>query len=489
MKINKVNYVEQATPGFSFLSEDQVYQIHLAALEVLERVGVRVDQEEARDLLINNGAYLKENNIVKIPAHMVLDAVRSAPPRVVLSGRGGERRLFLEKNQVYFGPGSDLPWTIDLYSGEMRRSVLQDVVNASIVVDALSDYDFMMCYAIATDVHHQLPYLYQFQAMVENTTKPIVFTANNGEDFMQIVEMAAEIRGGYEQLRENPFIACYHEPISPLIHSRDGTEKLLACAQYGIPAIYTPGAGAGATAPSTFAGLLTQINAESLSGLVIHQLKSKGAPFIYGAACSSIDMKTTIMPHGAPEFAMFGALLAQMARYYELPSWSTAGNSDAVILDQQAGLEWGFNLLMGQMSGANLVHDVGYLGTGLIGSLDSLIVCNEIIGLVRHIGKGIEINHETLALEVIERVGPGGHYVSDQHTFDHFKDEFWLPKILNKHRYDTWKLNGGLTLGEKAVAKAKELLENHKPVPLPIEISEKLTDIVAKAELKFTSAG
>lgn len=481
MRTNKANYSEQTTPSYTYLSDDQLYEIHAASLEVLERVGVRVDHEEARALLEAAGAYLKPGNIVKIPAFLVKKALQTAPPRVVLSGRDGQRRMFCEKNRTYFGPGSDLPWTIDLYSGVRRRSVKQDVVNAARVVDALPNFDFMMSYAIATDVHDQLSYLHQFHAMVENTNKPIVFTADDAEDFLQIVEMAAAVRGSLAELKENPFIACYHEPISPLIHAREGLEKLLACAENGIPAIYTPGAGAGATAPCSYAGLLTQVNAELLSGLVIHQLKQPGAPFVYGAACGAMDMKTTIIPHGAPEFQIFGMVLAQLSRFYELPCWSTAGNSDAPVLDQQATLEWGFNIFMARCSGANIIHDVGYLNTGLIGALEALVICNDIIGLAHHIGQGFTVNRETLAVEVIERVGAGGNYFLDDHTFHHFRD-FWSPELLNRERYDTWKAKGGLTLGEKANLKAKEILENHQPESLPAAVTNCFQEIIARAE-------
>lgn len=482
MRIDKSNYSEQTTPVFKFFSDDQIYEIHLASLEVLERVGVRVDNEEALKLLKDAGAYIYENNIVKIPAFLIKEALQSAPPRVVLSTRDGERKLFLERNQVYYGAGSDLPWFIDMDTGELRKSTKQYVADVSRVMDALPNYDFVMSYGIATDVHSQLSYLHQFHAMVENTKKPIVFTARDGEDLLQIIEMAAAIRGGLGALRENPFIALYHEPISPLWHPDESLQKLLVCARYGIPAIYTPGAGAGATAPCTLAGLLTQINAELLSGLVIHQLKAKGAPFIYGGACTSTDMKTTILPHGAPEFHMLGAMIAQLSRFYELPSWSTAGNSDAVIPDQQAGIEWGFSILLGQLSGANLVHDVGYLATGLIGSVDSLVMCNEIVGMVRHVGRGITVNKETLAVEVIERVGPSGNYFMDEHTFEHYKKEFWVPELINRYRYENWKDKGKLTLGDKAKAKAKKILESYRPDPLATDLKEKLAEIMARAE-------
>ena len=482
MSINKMNYLAQNGPSFRFLTEDQLYDVHVASLEVLERSGVRVDNAEAIEMLEANGAYLEEGNIVKLPTHMVEKALDRAPAKVTLADREGKRTMRCEKNRSYFGPGSDLPKTVDMETGKLRDSKKDDVEKAAKVVDALPNYDFMMSYAIATDAPDQLSYLHQFQAMVENTTKPIVFTARDGEDFEQIVEMAAAIRGGYEELEKNPFIACYSEPTSPLIHSNDAVQKLLGCADYGVPAIYTPGAGAGTTAPSTLAGLLTQINAEILSGVVIHQLRKEGAPFVYGAACTSTDMKTTIMPHGAPEFPMLGAVFAQLARYYDLPSWSTAGNSDAVVPDQQASIEWTNSLLLAELSGANIVHDVGYLGTGLVGALESLPICNEIMEIVRYVGRGIRIDSDTLATEVIERVGPGGHYLTDKHTLEHFREEFSSTDLLNRDRYDNWVNEGEVTLREKAKRKVGNILDKHEPVGLTKEAQKDIDRIIREAD-------
>ncbi|KUO48992.1 MAG: hypothetical protein APF76_10190 [Desulfitibacter sp. BRH_c19] len=477
MKFTKTNH----TPKLSFISDEQLYEIHMATMEVLERVGVKVSHEKAKEMLRQAGAYVK-GDLVKIPAVMVESALRTAPKRVVLCNRSGERKLFLEKNNTYYGLGSDLPWTIDINTGERRSSTKQDVINASIILDSLPNYDFMMSFAIATDVPKKDSYLHQFQAMVEHTSKPIIYTARDGIDFMQIVEMASIIAGGYEELKQKPFIACYHEPISPLCHTNEGLSKLLACSKYGIPAVYTPGMGAGGNAPCTAAGLLTQANAELLSGLVIHQLEVKGAPFIYGGCPSIMDMRSTIFSYGCPEWHMNSVVLSQMARFYELPIFSTGGCSDSPIFDQQAGIELGYSIVLAELSGANLIHDVGYLEAGLTASLESMVVGNEVIGLARRIGKGYEINKETLAVEVMERVGPGGNYIDDEHTFNNFRNEFWVPQLLNRKRHKDWVEDGGLSLGQRASSMAKEILLTHKPKPLPDQVKVKLTEIINNAK-------
>lgn len=478
-EVKKVNFLAQATPSLSFMTPDQLYELHLATLEVLERVGVRVDEDEALDLLRKAGAYI-EGRIAKIPAFLVQEALQSAPERVVLCNRNGERTLFLEANMTYYGPGSDLPFTLDLETGERRPSTKQDVVNATRVVDALPNFDFMMSFAIATDVPAAVSDLHQFEAMVNNTTKPIVVTAHHRQGMLDIIEMAAAVSGGYEELRRKPFLACYDEPICPLTHTIDGTQKLLVLAEYGIPAIYVPGMLGGGSAPATTVGTLVQGNAELLSGLVIHQLKVKGAPFIYGGCPSIMDQRTTNVCYGNPEWHMNSVVWSQMARMYRLPIFSSGGCTDSPVFDQQAGIEAGYSLLLAQLSGANLIHDVGYLESGLTGSLETLVACDEIISMVRYIGRGYQINRETLAIDAIERVGPGGNFTMDQHTFDHFR-ELWWPELFNRNRYDDWKAAGSPTLKDKCRRKAKKILEQHRPEPLPEPVRQELAAIIARA--------
>ncbi len=468
-------------PELSFVAEEQIYEIHLATLEVLERVGVEANNEEALQLLKNAGAFISGKKAF-IPETLIKEALQSAPTRVVLSDRNGKRSLFLEKNRTYYGLGSDLPFTIDLWTGQRRPSIKEDVSNAARLLDALPNLDFMMSFGIATDTEDQLSYLHQFAAMVANTVKPIIVTARDEIDLLQIFEISAFVAGGYEELRKKPFIGVYAEPISPLVHSSPGLAKLLACAQYGIPAVYTPGMGAGMNGPCTLAGLLTQANAELLSGLVIHQLKKKGSPFIYGGCPSIADMQTSIFPYGCPEWHMNSVVLTQLARFYGLPVFSTGGCSDAINFDQQAGIEFGYSLLLAELSGANLIHDVGYLESGLTGSLETLVACDEAIGLVRRIGRGITVDKESLAIEVIERVGHGGDFITDDHTYGHFKHEFWFPELLNRKRYDDWKNSGGFSLAEKSSLKAKNLLKEYQPEALKPEAYEKIDEVIGRAK-------
>lgn len=469
------------SPHLRFFGDDQLDQIHFATLEILERVGVQVDEPEALELLATGGAFV-EGNRARIPSWMVEDAVRTAPSRVALANRDGKRTLFLEKNQPYFGPGSDLPYTIDIYTGRRRHTLKSDVENAAKVADALPNIDFMMSLGIATDVPAAVSDLHQFEAMVTYTKKPVIFTAHHRQGLLDILEMAAVVAGSMTALRQNPFVVCYAEPISPLHHSPEGTQKLLTCAERGIPVVYTPGLMAGATGPVTLAGAVATANAELLSGLVIHQLKKKGAPFIYGGVATIMDMKTTLLPYGSPEWHMNSVVLTQLSRKYGLPVFSTGGCTDSCALDGQAAIEMTYSLLLAGLSGANLIHDVGYLEAGLTQSLTALVMCDEIIDLVRRIIRSYEINPETLAVDVVEEVGPSGHFVTHEHTNRYFRQELWMPRLFDRRRWAEWSANGSKTLEDRAAEVARQILERSQEQALGGAVAAEMKTIIAAAE-------
>lgn len=471
MKPNQTYY---ASPQFMIFSVDQLHEIHLKTLEVLERTGVEVNNSEALRLLSKAGAYI-DGTRVRIPGWLVEEGIKKAPSRIVLSNRSGDRALSLEKNQPYFGLGSDLPYTFDFATGKRRVSNKKDVVNATKVAQNMNNIDFVMSMAIATEFG-SLSYLHQFHAMVENTDKPIIFTSRDGKDIDQIIEIASFITGGKNKLREAPFIACYAEPISPLQHSDEGLKKLLTCAKYGIPVIYTPGMMAGATAPVTLAGAVVTANAELLSGLLIHQLKRKGAPFIYGGGVTVMDMKSSLLSYGAPEMAMNGVVLTQMSHKYELPMFSIGGCSDSPIMDAQAAMEQMFNLLLSALSGANLIHDVGYVNNGLTQSLASIVINNEALNMVKRLLRGLEVTDITVPIDVIDEVGPRGQFLTHEHTYKHFKEEFWSPKLFIRNSFEDWEKEGSQSIEKRANKIAEDILSSKNEVKLEKEISDKIND-------------
>lgn len=478
------NYAENSSPMFRILSPSQCEEIVLAAQEVLERTGVTVHDEEAREILKKAGCWV-DGILVRIPSAVVDRALRSVPKRVTLcNNRTGSRDVLLEGYNAYFGTGSDTPFTIDPYTGKRKRSTKESVSNACKVIDALPNLDFVMSLGIVQDVPLLISDRHQFEAQVLNTSKPIVTTAHDIYGFADIIEMCEIMAGGVEELRRNPFMTLYAEPISPLQHAWEAASKLILAARKGLPVVYTPCVMAGGTVPATMAGVLTQGLAESLSGLVINQSTREGSPFIMGGVFTIMDMSSTIFSYGSPEFNLLMSSLADLAHYLRLPMFGTAGCSDSNLVDEQAGIEAALSIAMTALSGPNLNHDVGYIEYGSTSSLEYLTINNDVIGMARRLVRGIRVNDETLALDLIDEVGPGGHFLDQNHTMKHFKTETYYPSLINRQRYETWQEAGSKTLFERANEKVRDIIENYEVDPLPKDVQQKIRAIVERSEQK-----
>ncbi|NWG02016.1 MAG: trimethylamine methyltransferase family protein [Syntrophaceae bacterium] len=477
-----IGFKSQCVPTYRVLTEDQIKEIHLATLEVLEKVGVRILDEEGIQLLKEAGCQVKNENVLQIPRGLVEESIHSAPSSIQIYNRKGNEVMQLGGDHVYFGLGTDLIYTYDLKTGSLRRSCLQDVVNAAKTGDCLEEIDFIASFALAQDVPTNLMYIECFKALLENSIKPIFFTAAGAEDLSVILQMAEVVAGDEARLREKPFLIHYSEPTSPLSHSKSAIRKLFLCADKGIPINYTPALLAGATGPVTLAGAITVANAEALSGVVLHQRRAKGAPIISGFVATTMDMLTSTAVYGGPEFRLTHSACTDLYHYYGLPVWGTAGASDAHCFDQQAAMEATFSILMGTLEGANLIHDVGYLGQGLIGSPATIVMGSEIISYVKRIRRGFDISQEQIAMEVIQKVGPGGNFLTTESTRRLHRQEHWRPKYMNRDNPDMWKEKGSKTYGERVTQKALEILETHRPEPLPDSVRQKLEELIKKAE-------
>ncbi len=477
--------VNLASIGFRLLTDEQLEQIHLASLEILRRTGVRVHDAETLTRLQDAGCTVTDETLVRFPAAVVEEALLYAPSRVVLCDRSGEPHLYLEGRRTYFGTGSDLPNTRDLETGARRPSLLADVGNAARLVDALPNLDFAMSMALPSDVPPRTADRYSFLAMMQNTVKPLVFTAWDEQGLSDIIHMAETVAGGSKELRLKPFLLAYLEPSSPLQHADVVVRKVRLMAEHGLPFVYAPGPMEGATAPVTSAGSLAMANAEVLSGLVIAQLWQRGTPFVWGSGSGPMDMRTAVGVYAAPEFMLHCMAMAELAhRYYHLPVWGFAGCSDSKLPDLQAGIESALWILWTAISGANLVHDVGYIESGLTCSCEMIVLCDEIIGFVRKLLAGIEITAETLALDVIHQVGPGGHFMTTPHTRQHFR-QAWYPRLFDRRSHQDWLKAGQPTAFDTARQVAREIIASHVPTPLPAPIVETLHAIVAEADARL----
>ncbi|MCL7453950.1 MAG: trimethylamine methyltransferase family protein [Anaerolineae bacterium] len=488
----RTNYETLGSPQFQVLSASQVREVVSAAMEVLERAGTRVYGEDALALLRGAGCVVTEEGVaegvpvalVHIPSSVVEGALQTTPGRIAVAGRDRSKRLSLERDRFYFGTGSDCPSLVDPYSGEVRKYTFDDVYDAARLSDALPNIDFHMSLGLTSGV---LPATYdrpQFLAMVKGTSKPLVITAVDAEGLADQYQMACEVLGGPEAFARAPLFVVYIEPSSPLTHSIEAVGKLLYAAEHGIPAIYTPCIMAGGTGPVTMAGTMVQAVAEFLVGVVLAQHQRRGAGVIMGGVNSPMDMSTSILSYGAPELALVSAAMTDVARGLGVPMFSTAGCSDAKLLDQQAAIEATFSIVVAALSGANLIHDVGYLESGLLGSFDMLVMADEVIGMAKRLLSGVRVTPETLAVEVVERVGPGGHFLAQEHTRRHFREEVWFPGLIDRQMRRAWESGGRQTMGARVRARVRHLLESHTPQPLAEGVEARLQEIVAQAEAR-----
>lgn len=472
-------------PRLKVLTREQAEAIHHAALEILGRTGFRMEHAGARDILTGLGCQTMDDGWMTMPAELPEKALESAPKRIELFTQTGESAMCLEGDRCYYGTGSDAIFTLDLESGERRQAVLADVRSFARLVDGLEHIDFVMSMANPKDADPKNIYVAVFAEIIKNTDKPVVFIADRGEDIALIHEMAAIVAGGKDKLRKKPFLLNYSEAISPLRFPENVVEKLIYCSRHGIPLCFPSGSNAGGGAPVTLAGAMAMGIAENLVGLVIHQAVNPGAPFLFGPNVSALDMKSTVVCYGCPEWSLTQAALADMRdEIYGLPIWAYAGASDAKVVDAQAGAEAMFSICTGLLSRANLMHDVGFLEFGSTSSLEMITMANELIAMSKFFVKGIPVNEETLALETIEKVakgGPGSIFLTEDHTFDHFMTSLFLPSLLDRSRFDSWKDTGGADMYTRCNREARRVLKEHCNPVKPVRIVDEIDKVVTRS--------
>jgi trimethylamine--corrinoid protein Co-methyltransferase len=463
MQVRKTNYTVNATPTFEVLTQEEIEAIYFSALRVLYETGVRVYEPEGVEVAHAGGAIVEDttedSSLVKIPPWMVDKALSTVPRKVVVVGPDRKYRMELYKDQIYFGAGSDTPFTWDPFTGKRRRATYEDVKNFAKIAEAMPNMDFHMSLGIVQDVNVGTYDRWQYLAMLEGTNKPINITAVDLDGLRDQLEMAYIRVGGKEEFEKGPTFSLYIEPVSPLSHSKEVVQKLLFATDHGIPFVYTPCPLAGATAPCTLAGTAVQALTESLFGIVLSQLRKPGAPLIIGGLMSNMDMRTTVYCYGSPEMALLSAAYTQITKWLGVPEYETAGCSDAKMFDEQAAMEATINICTAALVGGNMIHDVGYLEQGLTSSMDMMVASNEIIDRAKRILRGVPVTDDSKALHVIDEVGPGGHYLDHDHTYDRFRDEIWQGSLTDRQNWESWDLGGRRTFRERVHDRVLEILE------------------------------
>ena len=470
----RANLRENRSVRFRVLSEDQCEEIRGRALEVLERTGVSFYEPRAVELLRDAGCHVKEQIRVLIPSGLVQQALATAPPRFTVYDRDGKQALRVEPNEFYFGPGPTCPYFLDPWTGERRPYVKQDAALTARLCDALPNIDYVMSLGSVSDVPQAEADVHEYDAMLRETVKPIMSWSFGLDSLERIYAMSCAVKGSPEAYAREPFMIFYAEPSSPLKQSREAIQKLLFCAERMQPLVYTPCPIGGGTAPATMAGILVQSLAEDLAGVVLSQLVRPGAAIVIGGVVSILDMRTTILSYGAPELSLLSAALTELARFVGLPVFSTAGCTDSKLVDQQAAIEAAISIVTAAFSGANLIHDVGFLESAMTGSLDLLAISDEIIGMVKRIVKGIDTGEEHYAVDAIAAGSGTGDFLALDHTLENFRKEFWFPRLMDRRRHGEWVEAGAKSMLERTHDLVVSLLEGHRARPLPADVLNRL---------------
>jgi len=414
-----------------------------STLETLEAAGARVDFDSQR---------------VRFDGNFLDRAITQAPHSFTLYSRDGLHDVHVGSGMVYFANGGRVFRIQNSDGKESRYTLLRHVAHTAALVDRLSHIDFYIIACQAHDVGPQFYHLNDFFQAFNHTTKHVMGGCDNVEGVEQVWDLACLIAGGEDKLRDRPFFSIITNPMSPLTLDGVSLSVLRFCCRHGIPVTCAPAPVAGATAPASLAGTLAQMHAEALAGVAITQTFAPGARILYGAVPNAMDLRHMELAIGSPEMAMMNAAAAQLARLHHLPIYASAGVTESKTPDIQAGIEKTLSQLLVAMAGADCVHlAAGMLDSGNAISYDEYVLDNEIIGTVRRVIRGIHVSHETLAEPVIEKVGPGGHFVLEDHTVEHMMDEFFYPDLAVRMNFDLWEKQGRPNM----LSRAKELTKRN----------------------------
>jgi trimethylamine--corrinoid protein Co-methyltransferase len=480
----KIKSISDPRLNLGILSASDVQLIHEATLEIIENTGVRFPSERALKIWEEHGAKVDhENMVVKAPKELIENAIKLCPPDYVLGARDESQDLTLDGNHVYVGTDGCGVQLIDLYTNELRRTILKDVADIAKIADGTEEIAFHWVPVSAQDRPPETRGLHELQAVWENSTKHVqTESIYNIDEARAAVEMATLIAGNQDNLRKRPPLSIMQCTASPLGHDGGSLDAALVVAEAGIPVGFMTMTSCLTTAPATLAGNLAVGNAEVISAAALIQLAHPGAPFFYAAAQTASDLRTGAYTGGGPEDFLFGAATNVLSDFYEIPLSMGSFATGAKEPNWQAGIENGLSTFMASIVMSDMLLGVGLLHGSRIWSYEQMMMDCEIFDIVFRMMQGIVVNEETLALGTIHKVGSHGNFLTQKHTREHMRD-IWVPKYLDRRPYEVWQEKGD---GSRDWAKAKaiDIYENHEPETLDSKISQEFNRIIASTEKK-----
>ena len=476
--------------GLNFLTRDDLDTIHHGACHILKHTGVLVEHEEAADRFQSAGAFVTrtgKNWIVKIPEWLVTESLSNTPKSVTYYARDPEKDFLLENNRVGFGTFGEQVNIIDPVTRAYRTSTKQDCCRVYRLIDALDELAFCQRTICPGDQLPATQAVHNFHALITHNSKHITIGMVNRPSVEVIVKMAAAATGGMDKLRERPICTCSCCVTSPLVLTEQCCETLIAAVESGINVDIMTMALAGGSGPVTLAGTVVQTVAEQLGGLILAQITRKGVNVTLGSCSTIMDLKTGLASTGAPEWGLVGAAIAQMGNYYHIPCRVGSGVGDSKLPDAQAAYQFTLNALPLSLAGANMIFGAGGIDSGLTFDYAKLIMDHECIRHIRKMLEGVRVDSETMALDLIHEIGPGGTFLDHRHTFERTRTQS-VAQLFDRNTRETWMdTTAGKDLTERAYAKAMEILESHQPPTLPDGAAETINSLLDEFEARIKS--
>ncbi len=471
---------------FQLLNKDELYDVHTATLEILDRIGIFLDEPKALETFKQAGADINlKSKIVRIPPYLVDEGVKRIPTDFILGARNKQFDLHIKKGKVFTRPGSGYTHIIDVDTGQFRMGTIKDTEDSTRLIDALDNISYCTTNILPSDVPSQITDVYAVKIALENTEKHLFISPLTYENFTSCVKMAFSVRKD-EEFRKRPLISFIAATTSPLMMVKEVTRQIMDCAKYKIPVMLDSSPMPGATGPITLIGSLVLQNAEDLALNTLIQLISPNSPVIYGPRCAPLDMRTGFPSWGSAETALLSAAGVQIAHYYGMPTDTHGPTTNSKILDEQAGYEKSLCALLPALAGSEIVSGAGAMECLTTSSLEQLVIDNEFFGMMFRILKGITVDKESLAINVIEEVGPGGDFMGQKHTREFYKREHHLGKIFDVNSRDAWQNDGAKDVVKRSKEQVKAILAEHQPTEIDRDVKHNLESILEKAKTKIT---
>ncbi len=460
-----------------FLSPSDIQAIHDTSIKILGKIGILFPEENVLEIFRING-FKVEGKKVFFSEEQVMGAVKNVPRQFTLHARNPERNVVIGDGNPIFAPGYGAPFLVDAQEGK-RSPTLDDYHNLVKLAHALPHQDLSGYLMVEPqDIHSETAHLQMLYAHMLHSDKPFVGSSEGMCGSQHTMEMIDILFGGKP---DKPVTFGLINPLSPLSYGTEMLEAVLVYARAGQPLIFASLIMAGSTGPITLAGVLATQNAELLAGIVLAQLVNPGLPCLYGATSTNIDLRTGALAIGSPELSMCLSAHAQLARFYGLPSRGGGALTDASLNDAQAGYESMFSMLTTVNSGIDFVlHAGGIVSSYLAFSYEKFVIDDEVCGMLRHYLCGIQVNPDTLAYEVIANVGPGGHFLGEDHTLERCRTEFWQPALFDRSGLEAWWDGERLDTTARATQRWKDLVAKHEEPPLDPSVDHDLQTYIER---------